>query len=65
MVELEVAMGMFSIGRRSKKPTEKETGAVDDGTMMTDAGMVKGVGSRLGELILGCRDVSAVSLLPV
>jgi len=65
MVDLAVAMGMFSTGRRSKKPTEKETGAIDDGTMMADAGMVKAVGSGLGEFILGCHDVSAVSLLSV
>lgn len=58
-------MGTFSTERRSKKPTEKETRAVDDGTMMTDGGVVKGVGSGLGELILGCRGVSAVSMLPV
>jgi hypothetical protein len=65
MVDLAVAMGTFSTGRRSKMPTEKETGAVDDGTMTTDGGVVKGVDSELGELILGCRGVSAVSLLPV
>ena len=50
MVDLAVAMAMFSTGRRLKKPIEKETGAVDDGTMMTDGDMVKGVGSGLGDI---------------
>ena len=51
-----MVMGMFSTGRRSKKLTEKETGAVDDGTMMTDGGMVKGVGSGLGDIgMSGCK----------
>lgn len=50
MVDLAVLMGMFSTGRRSKKPTEKGTGAVDGGTMMTDGAMVKGVGSGLGDI---------------
>ena len=54
LVDLAMAMGMFSTRIWSKKPTEKETGAV-----------VQGVGSGLGELILGCRAVSAVSLLSV
>ena len=57
--------GPVLTGRRSKKPTEKETGAVDVGTMMTDDGMVTGIDSGLGELILGYRGVSAVSLLHV
>ena len=59
MVDLAVAMGTFSTGGRSKKPTEKETGAVDDGTMMTDGGMVKEVGSGLGELIIVKRRFTA------
>ena len=50
-----MVMGMFSTGRRSKKPTEKETGAVDDGMMTTDGGMVKGVGSGLGDIGMSCK----------
>ena len=50
-----MVMGMFSTGRRLKKPTEKETGAVGDGTMMTDGGMVKGVGSGLGDIGMSCK----------
>jgi hypothetical protein len=58
IVDLAAAMGMFSTGRRLKKPTEKETGEVDGGIM-------KGMGSGLGELIVGRRGVSVVSLLSV
>ena len=52
MVDLAVVTEMFSTGRRLKKPTEKETGAVDDGTMMSDGDMAKGVGSGLGDIEL-------------
>ena len=60
-----VAMGMFSTGGRSKKLTEEETESIDNRTIMADSCIVKGVSSRLGELILGCHGVSVISLLSV